>query len=197
MTMLIGLAGPARSGKDTVANAITAVYLKGVETYAFAYPLKEAARVMFGFDDDQLHGDKKELQTQFGKSPREIMQLLGTEFGREMVDPNLWLKRMHDLYKKTNKYLFLVTDVRFENEAEYIRNLGGTIIHVSRPDAPKVANHKSEQGVEFKKSDSLLYNNGSINDLQSSAVQMVSFLIAKQLEADEREQNTNVAHDGA
>ena len=60
----------------------------------------------------------------------------------------------------------VVSDLRFENEATMIRGMGGTIIHLARPDAATVEHHVSEAGVEFLANGDLqLINNGTIEDL--------------------------------
>jgi len=56
--MIIGFAGKKRSGKDTIANYLVNKY--NFRRYAFGGPVKEVCRILFGFDDEQLYGDRKE-----------------------------------------------------------------------------------------------------------------------------------------
>jgi len=163
---LIGIAGPARAGKDTVGT-----YLKnyhGFKGVFFAEPLKEAARVMFNLSDAQLYGDEKEKPIDWlGKSPRFILQTLGTDWGRELIHSDVWLlvagRRINSLLGEGTSVC--VTDVRFDNEANAIRNLGGCVWHIERRNAQKVLNHASEAGVTRHYDDWVLNNNGSIVDL--------------------------------
>lgn len=62
-------------------------------------------------------------------TPRMLMQMLGTEFGRDMVHPNLWVNALMNEYKKQK---WLVTDVRFPNEAKAIKDRGGILIRLDR-----------------------------------------------------------------
>ena len=78
---LIGLSGKNYVGKDTVA-----AYLKknhGYIQYAYADPIKEIGRLMFGFSENQLYGNKKEeIDTRYNITPRDFFQKFGTEFGQ-------------------------------------------------------------------------------------------------------------------
>ena len=56
--MIIGISGKKRSGKDTVADFLIQEY--GFIKYGFADPIKQIAKIIFGFNEEQLYGDKKE-----------------------------------------------------------------------------------------------------------------------------------------
>ena len=146
-TPVIGLHGRARSGKDTVANFILAY--RGGYIYSFADPIR-AMLVPLGIDmrDPYWQDRKEEDIPALGASPRRLMQTLGTEWGRELINPELWL-----ILAKQRLINFgpgmIVADVRFENEAAWIRSQGGRIIHIERPDVRTVAAHVSESGVEL------------------------------------------------
>lgn len=62
-------------------------------------------------------------------TPRMLMQMLGTEFGRDMVHPNLWVNSLMNEYKRQK---WLITDVRFPNEAKAIKDRGGILIRLDR-----------------------------------------------------------------
>lgn len=162
MIKLIGLTGMARSGKDTAA-----LYLrdeKKFKTYAFAEPIKEACKVMFNWTDDHVNGALKELiDHHYGVSPRYAMQTLGTEWGRETMNPNIWLKRAQ--CEIDDNELLVITDIRFNNEARLIRNNGGIVINVIRDDRPDVKAHSSENGVHLNLINHNVLNNGTIEEL--------------------------------
>lgn len=169
MTILIGFTGKAGSGKDTAANYLKMTQL--LRSVAFADPIREAMRV-FGLNDAHFqHPHKEAVLPEFGKSPRQMMQTLGTEWARECVHKDFWLilaGKKIDEYQK-NGYHVAVTDVRFENEAEFIRNRGGTIIHVVRPDAATTPHaHASEAGVKQLAEDYVITNDGTIADLNTA-----------------------------
>lgn len=163
---LIGLTGKARSGKDTVAGMLQSAF--GFKTIAFAKPLKEGLKTMLGLTEEHVNGSLKEVVIEdFGKSPRQMLQTLGTEWGRETVHDMIWLtvaRRQVNVWLEQG-YNVVITDVRFENEAEMIRKMGGEIWHIHRPDATQVAAHSSESGIVFTLADYLIYNNSTLDDL--------------------------------
>lgn len=121
MKNLIGLAGCAGVGKSTIARMLR-VNL-GYRRIAFADPLKEALSIITGLSLNHFYNIKlKEKQTEYGKSPRQMMQMGGTEFVRNMINPNFWIIRMQ---KELNQFFpnerIVVDDIRFENEADLIR----------------------------------------------------------------------------
>lgn len=145
--MIIGLTGKKQSGKSTVAS-----YLEQEHVFlpmAFATPLKTALVVMFGWSERHMEGDLKEvIDPLTGVTPRHAMQTLGTEWGRNLIHPDIWLRLMEHNIKANPNTDIVITDVRFENEATLIRNLGGVIVHVSR-ESEHVDLHQSEAGIKI------------------------------------------------
>lgn len=160
--LLIGLAGPARSGKSTAADHLVRNHL--LEHYAFADPLRSGLMEIFNLDPDDFEGERKEQPLAWlGRSPRELMQSMGTEWARQLVHPDVWVKiaeqNLNYLQNSLSSVVgFVVSDVRFENEAEFIRQRGGTIIHIERPDVPAVNPHSSEAGVHRHQHDLTVRN---------------------------------------
>jgi len=165
---LIGLTGLARAGKDSVADLLQAKH--GFVKYAFAKPLKDGVKVMFGLTDDHVYGHLKEvIHPLYGVSPRQMMQWAGTEFGRSLVNPNCWIIRAGQAYDilEHDAYGMVISDVRFENEADFIRQRGGMIVHISRKAADAIKmDHASEGGVVPMTGDWFIDNNGSIDELE-------------------------------
>jgi len=183
---LIGLSGLARSGKDTVGDRLVSEH--NFKRYAFADPLKRAGSEMFGIPLEDFHSDdKKEVVNKFwGFSPRQIAQLIGTEGGRELFRDDIWVRRAHLEYithlettammpkdRYDNNSVpglggMVITDVRFPNEAEWIKEYDGIIIHINRPGADGVvgeAAHASEAGYPDELKDYIVENAGSLDDL--------------------------------
>ena len=67
----------------------------------------------------------------------------------------------------------VVSDVRFDNEAAWIRKHGGRIIHVIRPDTKAVEAHASEDGIEMQDTDARLFNSGTLEELQLSVRELL------------------------
>ncbi|GIV03835.1 MAG: hypothetical protein KatS3mg015_2665 [Fimbriimonadales bacterium] len=168
---LIGIAGRARSGKDTVANFIIAAI--GGYRYSFADPIR-AMLVPLGVDmnDPYWQARKEDIIPALGVSPRRMMQTLGTEWGRNLINPDLWIVLAHQRLLQNGPGM-VISDVRFENEAAWIRKHGGRIIHVIRPDAKAIEAHASEDGIEVQDTDAQLFNNGTLEELQLSVRELL------------------------
>ena len=136
---LIGFTGLKGSGKDTSGSVfVDHDWLR----VSFAEPLKDMLKSLLvarGCPDPERYtdGDKKEVATSYlmGRTARHAMQTLGTEWGRTLIDGNLWI----DTFKRrVNTTLLLgdsvvVTDIRFLNEVEAIKDLGGVVFRIERP----------------------------------------------------------------
>lgn len=179
--LLIGLCGPAGCGKDTVAKYMANC---GFSRYTLAMPLKMGLEAMLGIDLDVWDDrDRKEQVIPWlGKSPRQVAQTLGTEWGRQLVHPDLWvmlmLRRWDEVRSSTSPRM-VVTDVRFDNEAQTIINAGGTVWKVDREGVAPVAAHSSEKGISPALIEGTVKNYGSLNQLEVNVVQWVSFLMKR------------------
>lgn len=130
---LIGFCGLAGSGKSTAAQILVEHY--GFARQRFADPLKAMLRAL-GLSEREIDGDLKEKPCArlMGKTPRDAMQSLGTEWGRALIADDLWV----ELWRKSVQYhlsiggKIVVDDVRFPNEVAAIRAIGGKIIRVRR-----------------------------------------------------------------
>ncbi|MBH8610515.1 deoxynucleotide monophosphate kinase [Pseudomonas mohnii] len=178
--LLFGLAGIARSGKDTAAQHLVTQH--GFHSYAFADPLRDGLMHILNLSPCDFEGEQKEqVLPWLGRSPRYLMQTLGTEWGRDTVHPELWLllaAQNLDLLARTHDTArgFVVSDLRFENEAEFIRQRGGVVIHIQRVSVGAVAPHRSEDGIWGAKGDWFLPNDGTIEDLKTNLNKIVDTL---------------------
>lgn len=100
-------------------------------------------------------------------SPREVYQLFGTEFGREL-DPLLWLKLAELELEKQG--CLIITDIRFENEAKFIRDNGGRVVHIKREGSLKVNQHSSENGVASTNKDITILNNDTLEVFKNNVL---------------------------
>jgi hypothetical protein len=147
--MIIGLCGRKGCGKSSFADY--AVEL-GLKKLSFASPIKNALEAM-GVDEVRLNDpDLKERPTSYvfgGLTPRRLMQLLGTEFGRNLVSNSIWIDHLIERMRGMGGDDFIIDDVRFDNEAEAIKLEGGIIVEVIRDDSfySKNDTHISEHGV--------------------------------------------------
>lgn len=168
MTKLIGFTGRKRSGKDTAAAGLQAL---GFESLSFAFLMKEMLGVMLehqGATDEEIHGmlygDYKEVPTPLlgNRSPRHAMQTLGTEWGRCLIDTNIWVDATMRAAMQLPRVV--IPDVRFHNEVKAIQDRGGVVIRITRAGVA-VDQHESERWIDELEVDFELENDGSIEDL--------------------------------
>lgn len=167
--MIIGLTGLAGSGKDTVRT-----YLEERQAFAglaFADPIRAMLSTLFqqvGASDEWMTDRllKEGTIPALGTSYRHLAQTLGTEWGRS-VAYDFWLRiaqarvaAMLDMGVKC----VVISDVRFKNEADWIRSIGGHVWRVDRPGLEPVRLHSSEL-ISHITPDRVIANNGSVKDL--------------------------------
>lgn len=178
-TRLIGLAGQARTGKDTAAGFLVE---RGWTRYAFADEVKAMALdidPLIGADALYGHQHLAALVDLFGwesaktrPEVRRFLQRLGTE-GIRTRDPDFWVRATMTRATRSDSAA-VITDVRFANEADAIRTAGGTVILVERPGLPALAGpngrHASEH-IDFPV-DLVLVNDGNLAQLEQRIVQL-------------------------
>lgn len=145
---IIAFTGLAGSGKSTAALHLEKNH--GFARVRFAGPLK-AMLAALGCTHEEIDGSHKEFPCNLlgGKTPRHAMQTLGTEWGRELIANDLWIRAWKAAVDRLPAGVpVVVDDCRFPNEAEVVKAAGGLIIHVNRPGAGAgAAGHISEQHV--------------------------------------------------
>lgn len=165
--MLIGLAGKAGVGKDTAAAHLRAAH--GFRQIAFADPIRAMLQAALALEPKDFEpGRKEQILPEIGKSPRQLMQSLGTEWGRNLVHPEIWVRLAEDKVVAEHISLghaLVISDVRLENEAQMIRHYGGTIVHLHRKAAAHVVAHSSEAGINVKPADWTIHNDGRPEDM--------------------------------
>ena len=179
MKPLIGIYGKKGSGKDTVGEMLKASL--DWQQIAVADPIKEAAKVIFLLSDEQVYGDiavKETPDDRWGMTPRHILQKLGTEVGRQ-IEPNVWTANLRFRIEQggfpTNG--FVVTDIRLLDEADLIREMGGIVIRVDRPNAGsgRFEEHRTEVEQDEIRPDYVILNDGSLEALLWKVTEMVDF----------------------
>ena len=174
--IIIGIAGPAQSGKSTMAGEFRRIVEFRGQKYVeqpFAGPLKRML-ASIGVDTSSLSKNAPVAFLDGRITPRVMMQTLGTEWGRSLL-PDLWLRVwQHELDDSANTVC--VPDVRFDNEAELIRELGGVIIHIQRKptaDMLAVPAHASEAGIRKEKGDIIFRNDRGIEKMARLAASIL------------------------
>lgn len=169
--IIIGLSGYAGSGKDTVRFMLQEVGFNGV---AFADTIRAMLRELLvsnRISDSYINTRefKEAIIPELGVSYRQLAQTLGTEWGRS-IHPDFWIKLVanyiHDIIDTGITPHFCISDVRFPNEAHWIKDHGGVIWRIERPDAVPVRAHASESEIYHFTPDTVIDNSGSLTDLR-------------------------------
>lgn len=176
--VVIGLTGRAGSGKT--AAAIYLAEHRGFIRVPFAAPLKRMLRSL-GLTDRETDGDLKEAPSDvlMGATPRHAMQRLGTEWGRNLIHPDLWI----ELWRRDAERLLagghsvVAEDCRFPNEASVIRRIGGKIISIRTDEAidPAIGSHVSETH-DIEPDVKILNAKTSLDDLHARVDGALDFL---------------------
>jgi hypothetical protein len=178
--LLIGLTGYAGSGKDTVREVLEEQH--GIDGLAFADPIRDMLTALFetcGVDTKWMtERDLKERDIpEIGASYRKLAQLLGTEWGRAIA-PDFWLKiaaAKISMYSEYGSLGTVVSDVRFPNEAEWIKAQGGVIWKIIRPGVEPVRAHASEDLIASLPYDYVIDNRGTISDLDHAVAMALAY----------------------
>jgi hypothetical protein len=153
--MVIGISGKIGSGKDAFADLfITHVkYKYGIlfENKKFAYNLKKIVSILTGASMEEVLSREGKLKylPEWGMTIGEMQQLVGTEAIRNNIHNNAWVLSLFGTYKADEDF-WIVTDVRFKNEAKIIKEKGGILIRLegdpnnSRAGDDRNMSHQSE-----------------------------------------------------
>lgn len=169
--MIIGIAGAKRSGKTTLAELLARRY--GLAHISFAAPIRAFVADLLGGTLEQLEEHKESPVAWLdGVTPRHMMQTLGTEWGRDIVHSELWVRAAMRRAEIMGRVV--ISDVRFPNEAEAIRERGGIILRVHRgASAASGDAHRSEMPLPDHLVHAELRNDGSVVDLLALAVDAI------------------------
>lgn len=142
--------------------------LRSYKIKMYADKLKDIVCLLIGCTRADLEDHEfknKPLGEEWGGelTVRILLQKLGTECGRDIIHPMIWINSLFSDYKLCDKWI--VTDVRMVNEAEEIKKRGGTLIRINRG-TPSGEEHSSETQLDgYQGFDHVIDNNGSIEEL--------------------------------
>ena len=197
--VLFGICGNAGHGKDTTA-AMLAHRLERCYITSFAGPMKRAAEELFGINP--LTTDKDAINPVTGLSVRRTWQLLGTEALRNVFGDGIHTKIADNDIARRGAETVIFTDVRFKNEADYIIENYGTLIHVVDPRKPVLSNHVSEkfafQFAGYEKlvthKDQIVHirNDGTLRELESKVAEIKYSLRLDIMEAQKTRKMTDI-----
>lgn len=178
---IIGLYSPSPGcGKSTIAEYLHCYNFK---TVSFARPLKLMTRVLLsqlGYPQELIQRflieQKEDRIPNIGVSARHILRTLGTEWGRDCVHPEVWLMcwRVSVDRHIRNGHHVVCDDVRFPNEADLIRQTGGALWRIDRPQPEPDSTHRSDGNLNDYSFDQVLENDSTVLDLYEKVDHLIS-----------------------
>lgn len=178
MKKLIGITGKARAGKDAFAEALIR---RGYQRLAFADALKQATALIADEDVGPYHDDiaKEQVIPRFDLTRRAALQSVGS-LAREVFGGAVWTSRIIRGWQASGESPAVITDCRFANEAQAIRDAGGIVVRITRPDnvglTGSAAAHESEQGIPDDLVDVEVTNDGTLGELHHEARKVFDFV---------------------
>lgn len=181
---LVAFWAPApQSGKTTAANIAATRALQSARI-SFAAPLRDMIahflsmqgvppeRVRNYMTDGRL---KEVVIPEVGRSFVELAIFLGTKFGREFIGADVWVeaanRRLSDIRAKTPRSLVVCDDLRFPNELQRWRDIGGVVIGINRPGVQVSAARAAAEGLlSFADCDFVLTNSGTQEEFERDVV---------------------------
>lgn len=137
MNNVIALTGESGIGKDAIYEALASKlnsFGYGCINVKYSLRMKNALQIMFSLTHDQVHGSEKHTPIPHlgNKTPVELLQMLGTDFAQEMVDQDVWSHFIEkEMETNDDKVIRVITDLRFNRQAERLRDKGVPIFHVT------------------------------------------------------------------
>jgi hypothetical protein len=201
--MIIGICGLIGSGKGSVGDILVE---QGYKKVSFADKLKDGVATIFGYDRSMLEGDTDESRSwreqtdefwskETGRTitPRIVLQEFGTDCMRNGYYDGVWVSLLKQQILD-NPGDYVIPDVRFRNEQDMIRELGGEIWRVQRGDVPEWYGcamldnttggnlmqsydiHSSEyKWIDLNhKFNTTIYNNGTLDQLKQSVLNEIA-----------------------
>lgn len=166
-TRFIGILGRSRVGKDTVAGVFLGLASPNAVLERLSQPLKDAARALYGFREEQIEGhDKEKIDPRYGITPRIAIQDLGEHMMRTHGDRFFSTR----LYARVPLVRYvIIPDVRYAHDIEEIHRRGGVVVKVTRPLHPQVPMHAWESPIENMRGDICIHNTGCLERLHHEA----------------------------
>lgn len=168
---IIGISGKIGSGKTTLSNYLKEQY-PNLESRSFAENLRHIVSILINRPVDKLRStEDKEIMTCMGKTVGVLLQELGTEVVR-VIHFDAWILSLFETYNPETSH-WIIDDVRFVNEADYIKKMGGFLMRLEgdpgkiRANSTRNLNHSSEIALDnYANFDIIINTEKHINDIR-------------------------------
>lgn len=172
--ILIGITGQAGCGKTTVAKYLAETY--SFKLHNFSQPIKEMLAVLLGIsvEDIDHYKDSGIKHPILGTTIRSALQTLGTEWGRNIIDKDIWTNVVMSRIQLSKDPFHVIGDVRFNNEADAIRANNGRLLYIKRSVTDRLSENESNHASELEFNTilinhhrivTIINNDGSIENL--------------------------------
>lgn len=177
--MIIGLTGKARSGKGEIASHLALCHKFHEDS--FAAPIRRFMMDILNIQSMNEYHALKEVPNPIfgGKTLREALQTCGTEWGRNMIYEEMWIESLKKRVSNSSKHSnIVISDIRFNNEAQAVLDLGGKIVQVIRPSVSinYGRNHESEDVIDPEFVSHIITNKHSIECLHNQIEDYVELM---------------------
>ena len=170
----------------------------GEEWWYYTFPNTNIKELCTVAQFNRLHENQQSWGKLHKPTPRTLLQLLGTQCGRDIIHPDIWVNALFadfvnpvKMDDRRSKSKWIITDVRFPNEAKKIKEKGGILIRINRPKVKVITDdlvtdiihnsknfgiveHESETALDnYKEFDFIIENNGTIEELVEKVKQII------------------------
>lgn len=176
--MIIAFSGKMGSGKSTAVESLKFRLSEKVSLVKLAQPLYDMQEFIYrriSSVHSRAEGFIKD---------RKLLQFLGTEWGRDEISKTIWTDIWKDaaLEKEGAGHLVVCDDLRYDNEAEFMKSLGAIIVKIERNSVEprsdyKNTNHPSEMGIDAKYIDYVVQNNGTKNEYNTTLTNLFNKIL--------------------
>lgn len=188
--MIIGFNGKMGVGKSTAIRFLEDYYPNStVHVVKFAQPLYDMQEYIY-----------RRITPVYRRGPtfikdRKLLQWLGTDWGRDTIMQNLWVEIWKDevrqIQKENPNAVIVCDDVRFDNEGETVKAMGGYVVAIVRNDNAKhadggvgIVGHASEGGIDKKYLDFIVENNDTVAEFRTSLFEVFKDLSCRTVESN-------------
>lgn len=172
MSKIIALTGAKGCGKDTVADILIDTYIDlNIKRVAFADPIKNEVMRIFGLrtvNDYDVFKRSLVTSNNFAVDGRQVVREIGMLMRR--YDVNQFVEYVDQQINDDPQAIWLITDLRFDNELIHLQNIGARIVKIERPTLNVIDTHITERGFDNSVCDVVIENKNTLEQFTQSVL---------------------------